>query len=85
MEPLSEDARIILALIRKYLGIEPKHISLQIPIDIVRIMKAAQELSERYLVEIRYVKNMEKPYHNGRHIIKAQPAPNQTTKLFPIF
>lgn len=55
IEPLSEYARVILALIREYPGIEGKQIGTKLGIDIQRIMKGTSELYQKDLIRVQFL------------------------------
>jgi hypothetical protein len=55
VEPLSEDARIILAVIRKYPMIERNRIERELGINVERIMRGASELYQRNLIGIEFL------------------------------
>lgn len=59
VEPLSEDARAILAMIRKYRVIESKRIGRELGINIERVTKGAMELYKRNLIGVEFLHKKE--------------------------
>lgn len=56
-QPLSEHARLILALIRKYPMIEGKYISIELGIDSKQILECASELYQKGLIGVQFSKS----------------------------
>ncbi len=54
-EPLSDDARVVLACIRDHYGITFADISVQLGLDKKRVWTALQDLIARKLIEQRFI------------------------------
>ena len=53
VEPLSEEARSILAFIRDHHGVEAKHIGTQFHLDWTRVYVSVKELQDRALIDVK--------------------------------
>jgi predicted transcriptional regulator len=70
VKPLSDDAQVILALVKKYPGIEAKHISRELGITIKRVIKGAMELYENGLIRSESTFLRETAYSDWYEVVK---------------
>lgn len=70
VKPLSGDAQAILVLIRKYPGIEGKHIGRELGITLERVMKDTMELYENSLIRTESIFVQENVYSDRYEVVK---------------
>ena len=73
VKPLSDDAQVILALIKKYRKIEGKHIGRELGIDMKRVIKGTWELKASNLIGIDFVCIRENVYSDDYEIANFYP------------